>query len=214
MIHVITSENRARYERQLAEHHRIRHQIYIGERNWFGIEDRDGLEFDQFDNDDTIYLLEIDGNGAVVGGTRMYPTTKPHLMSHVWPELAAVKGVPAAPDIFEWTRLFIAKDRRQDGKDGQRMLGRLFASGLEYGLQEGIRELSLQFEPFWFPRLQRQGFKITPLGLPTKIRDEWWIGATIAVTEEALQSTRAYYDVQGPLLVKDGITGPAIRRAA
>jgi N-acyl-L-homoserine lactone synthetase len=44
----------------------------------------DRLERDQFDNDDAIYLLAIDGR-TVVGGSQLVPSTKPHLLSEVLP---------------------------------------------------------------------------------------------------------------------------------
>jgi acyl-homoserine lactone synthase len=213
MIHIVTRENRHLYERELIEQHRIRYEVYIVERKWDGLQVRNGLEYDQFDDDDTIYILAIE-NGRVVGGGRMYPTTKPHLMSDVCPQLANVKGVPIGPDIFEWTRLYVVKDMRDGGRYGSAIVGQLFSGGLEYALEEGMTELSLQFEAFWFPRLQQHGWKIKPLGLPTLIRNDWWIGATIPVSEEVVRSTRAFYRIEGPLLVRRGITRPAIHIAA
>jgi len=213
MLHVVTRENRHLYEREMLDQHRLRHQVYIQERKWTGLQDRGGLEYDQFDDDATIYFLKIDG-GQVIGGHRMYPTTKPHLMSDVWPQLANVKGVPTGPDIFEWTRLYIKRERRDGGRFGSAVLGELFCGGLEYALQEGIQELSLQFEAYWFPRLQQQGWKIKPLGLPTLLNGDWWIGATIPISEEVVRATRSFYSISGPLLVRRSITQPAIQIAA
>jgi len=213
MLHVVTRENRHLYQRELLDQHRLRHEVYIVERKWDGLQDRGGLEYDQFDDDDTIYFLKID-DGQVIGGHRMYPTTKPHLMSHVWPQLANVKGIPTGPHIFEWTRLYIKRERRDGGRFGSAVLGELFVGGLEYALEEGIQELSLQFEAYWFPRLQQQGWQIKPLGLPTLIKNDWWIGATIPVTEQVVNATRAYYGIATPMLVRRGITQPAVHIAA
>ena len=213
MLHVVTRENRHLYQREMLDQHRLRHQVYIVERKWDGLQDRDGLEYDQFDDDDTIYFLKIE-NGQVIGGHRMYPTSKPHLMSHVCSQLANVRGVPSGPEIFEWTRLYIKRERRDGGRFGSAVIGELFAAGMQYALDEGIQELSLQFEAYWFPRLQQQGWKIKPLGLPTLIKNDWWIGATIPITDEVVRATRAFYDIRGPLLVRRGITQPAIQSAA
>jgi acyl-homoserine lactone synthase len=212
-LHIVTRENRHLYEQEMIEQHRLRHACYIVERKWDGLQDRGGLEYDQFDDDDTIYLLAIE-DGRLVGGGRMYPTTKPHLMSHIWPELAAVKGIPAGPDIFEWTRLYVTRDRRGDGRYGTAVVGQLFAGGLEFALEEGMSELSLQFEAFWFPRLQQHGWKINPLGLPTKIKDDWWIGASIPISPAVVRSTRAFYGISGPILMRRGISQPALHIAA
>src|ERR1044072_6552266 len=100
MIHVINSATRSLYRDELHDHFRIRHDIYVGERGWKALERADGLERDQFDTDDAIYLLGID-NGRVVGGSRLVPTTRPHLLSEVFPHLAAERGVRRDPGVFQ-----------------------------------------------------------------------------------------------------------------
>jgi acyl-homoserine lactone synthase len=213
-IHIITRENRHLYEREMLEQHRLRHECYIVERKWEGLQDRGGLEYDQFDDDDTVYLLSMD-DGRVIGGSRMYPTTKPHVLSAVCPQLANVKGIPTGPNVWEWTRLYVAKERRGDGRFGATTIaGYIWAGGLEFALAEGIRELSMQFEVFWFPRFQLHGWKIKPLGLPTLIKNDWWIGASLPVTDDIIDSTRACYGITGPVLVRRGLAQPTLRIAA
>jgi N-acyl-L-homoserine lactone synthetase len=54
-VHVVTSTNRHLYERELDEHHQIRHRIYIEELRWRGLTPRsDKREFDQFDIAETV----------------------------------------------------------------------------------------------------------------------------------------------------------------
>ena len=212
MIHIISSENRHLYEPQLLEHHRIRHEFYIDERNWDGLESRDGGEYDQFDNEDTIYCLSLE-NSRVLGGTRFYPTTKPHLLSSVWPGLADVRGIPVGHDILEWTRLFAIKERRE-GRYGGRVLGELFAGSLEYCLECGVSSVSVVFEAWWLPRLQQHGWSIKPLGLPGLIKNEWWIAAQIPVNQAMVASTKAFYELEGPILTQQGITRSVKKKVA
>jgi acyl-homoserine lactone synthase len=213
-LHVITRQNRHLYEREILESHRLRHACYIVERKWEGLQDRGGLEYDQFDDDETIYLIGID-NDRVIGGSRMYPTTRPHVLSSVCPQLANVKGIPSGPDVLEWTRLYVAQDRRGDGRYGTTAVaGPIWAGGIAFALEEGIRELSMQFEAFWFPRFQQHGWKLKPLGLPTLIGNDWWIGAALPITPEMVASTRAFYGITEPILVRRGLTQPTLRIAA
>src|ERR1041384_1478666 len=95
MIHVITGANRHRYAAELLAHFRLRHEIYVVERNWKDLARADGLERDQFDDVDATYILAID-DGQVIGGSRLVPTTRPHLLSEVFPYLASVRG-PSRP---------------------------------------------------------------------------------------------------------------------
>lgn len=212
MIHVINSDNRHLYEAQILEHHRIRHDFYIDERKWDGLESRDGGEYDQFDDEDTIYCLLLE-NGRVLGGTRLYPTTKPNLLSDVWPNLADVKGIPSGPDIYEWTRLFAIRERR-DGRYGGAVLGEIFAGSLQFCLEEGMASLTCVFEAWWLPRLQQHGWNIKPLGLPTLIKDEWWVAALIPIDAEMVQSTKKFYRLENVTVVRDGLPPRSILEVA
>ena len=69
MIHVVTSANRHLYEPELLTHFRLRHEVYVAERNWKELERADGLERDQFDNQDATYILAID-KGEIVSVVR------------------------------------------------------------------------------------------------------------------------------------------------
>jgi acyl-homoserine lactone synthase len=213
MLHVVTPENRHLYTSEIRDQHKIRHDVYVEERRWVGLQSRDGLEFDQFDTDDTVYFLAIE-RGRVVGGSRMNPTLKPHLLATICPELAEIKGIPRSPDIYEWTRMYAVKDRRDGGRFGSGVIGEIFSGCLEYAYDEAISALSLQFEAWWLPRLQQHGWEIKPLGLPTLINGEWWLGALIPITAEMVRSTRAFYRISDPVLVRNGITKPLIRAAA
>lgn len=213
MIHIVTAENRHLYEKQLEDQHRVRHEVYIGERRWVGLQNRNGLEYDQYDDDSTIYLLAIE-NDRVVGGSRFYPTTKPHLLSELCPQLAEIKGIPRGPDIFEWTRIYAVKDRRDGGRFGSGIIGEIFCGCVEFAYEEAISALSVQFEAWWLPRLQQHGWEIKPLGLPTLINNEWWLGALIPISSEMLRTTRQFYRVNEPVIVRNGLTKAAIRAVA
>ena len=118
MIHIVTAANRRAYGAELAQHFRLRHDIYVAERGWKELARPDGLERDQFDNDDATYVLAVDDN-RVIGGSRLIPTLKPHLLSEVFAGLAAVRGVPRGDDIVEWTRMFVVKERREGRNIGR-----------------------------------------------------------------------------------------------
>jgi len=100
-VHVVTGANRHLYERELDEHHQIRHRIYVEELHWRGLTPRsDKREYDQFDLPETVYLLGLE-EGRVVAGLRLVPTTGPHLINDVFPQFASVRGVPRRADIAE-----------------------------------------------------------------------------------------------------------------
>jgi acyl-homoserine lactone synthase len=200
MIHVITSANRHRYDAELLAHFRLRHEVYVVERNWKDLARLDGLERDQFDNQDAIYILAMD-NGKVIGGSRLVPTTRPHLLSEVFPYLASVRGLPRAVDIYEWTRMFVIKSRREGRTMGGQTRGMVICGVLEHCLGNGITGLTALIEMFWLPLFHSMGWSLTPLGLPELINGEWSIAVKMAINEETLASTRAFHGIAGPVRV-------------
>lgn len=213
MIHVITAENRKLYEKELLEHHRIRHDIYVRDNGWKHLTVEDGRESDQFDNDDTIYLLAIE-DGRVVGGSRFMPTMRPHLLSDVFPSLAEVRGVPRSPDIFEWTRLFAVAERRDHGAAAACVTGKVLCGGLEFLMGEEATGFTIVTEAWWLARTLSWGWKLTPLGLPGLIEGEWLVASQVKVDQETLLATRKRYGIEEPVLVRQGITQPALRNVA
>lgn len=201
MLHVVDKYNRHMYEKPLEESFRIRHEIYAEGRNWKAIQRPDRRDVDQFDNDDAIYLLLIEGRERkVVGGSRLVSTLKPHLMSEVFPTLANQRPLPRSATIFEWTRYFVVPEMRE----GHRAC---FASGVilcglqEWCLEEGVERLSIVLEPYWLPRFQQLGLNPQPLGLPIASEDGPILGITIDISEETLERTRRIRGIEGPVLI-------------
>lgn len=189
-VHVITSANRHLYERELDEHHQIRHRIYIEELHWNGLKARsDKREYDQYDMAETVYLLGLE-EGRVVAGLRLVPTTGPNLINDVFSRFASVRGVPNRPDVAEWTRIFVVPERREE-HGTSKTRSTLTASMLDYALQEGISGISVLMNTFWLPKCLQYGWRARPLGLPDVHDDEWLIALLIDVTPEALASIRS-----------------------
>jgi len=165
-VHIINNANRHLYERELDEHHQIRHRIYVEELQCRGLKPRaDKREYDQFDMDETVYVLALE-EGRVVGGLPLVPTTGPHLIADVFPRFASMQGVPRAPDIAEWTRLFVVPERREE-HSGAKIRATVVASMLEYALQEGLSAISVLMNAFWLPKFQEVAIARGRLACPT-----------------------------------------------
>jgi acyl-homoserine lactone synthase len=203
VIHIVNAENRSLYERELDQHHQLRHQYFYEDRGWTDLESRDGREYDPYDNASATYALAIEEDD-VVGAARLYPTLRPHMLEEVCPQLAEVRGVPRGTNVYEWTRLFIVKSRRE-GRYGGDLVAQLFCGCFEHCLEEGIGDLSLVCEAWWLPRLQQLGWKISPLGLPGLIDNQWWVASVITVSQAALATTRAAYGISGSVMVRNGM---------
>ncbi|MCX8570895.1 acyl-homoserine-lactone synthase [Aminobacter sp. MET-1] len=92
-VHVIDRCNRNDCASELEQHFRIRHDIYVGHRQWTDFARPDGREVNPFDNDDAIYLLGLEEGRGGVAGSRFVPIKKPNLLKNLLPHLAT-DGVP------------------------------------------------------------------------------------------------------------------------
>ncbi|MBB6468576.1 acyl-homoserine lactone synthase [Aminobacter lissarensis] len=190
-LHIVDWSNRLMYQDHLERHFRIRHEIYVLGRKWQQIERPVPLEIDAFDTRDAIYLLGIDDAGNLVGGSRLVPTTKPHLLSDVFPML--VRGAPPRDvDLYEWTRFFVMPSLRMTGRSSQ-PAGVVLCGLLEACLRLGIGRLSVVCEDFWPARLEQLGWSVTRLGEALDHPDGRIVALLIQISAAALQATRLSY---------------------
>src|SRR5579883_1730697 len=86
MIHIVTPENEHLYRDEMEQAYRLRHQVFVKEMGWKNLAKPDGREIDQFDNKYAVHMLYIE-ESKVLGYQRFLPTTRPHLLSEIMPEL-------------------------------------------------------------------------------------------------------------------------------
>ena len=87
---------------------RYRHEVFVQRLGW-QLQTPDGQEIDQFDREDTVYVVAEDEMGHVTGCGRLLPTTKPYLLGEIFPQLMNGQEPPCTPDIWELSR-FCAVD--------------------------------------------------------------------------------------------------------
>ncbi|GJD50714.1 4-coumaroyl-homoserine lactone synthase [Methylobacterium crusticola] len=211
-LHVIDRTNRDAYAEALDQHHVLRRKIYVDDQKWRALRAVDGREHDQFDTDATVYLLAIDADGQVAGGTRLLPSWGPTLLSDVFPHLAEMRGFERGPDIWEWTRFFVAPRHRED-KRLSRVAGIVAAGMIEHCLEQGIPRLNAVGEAYWIPKVAELGWRPRPLGLPLAHDGMSICAFTIEMTEAALSRTRAVYGIEGRSLDVSRPRAPAHDRA-
>ena len=86
-------------------------RVFIKRFGWKFTGYNHGLEQDQFDTEDAVYLVVQNSQGNVVGGARLLDTSRGSLLGEIFPYL--VDGmVPADPRVFEVTR-FVVDHRRE-----------------------------------------------------------------------------------------------------
>jgi N-acyl-L-homoserine lactone synthetase len=161
---------------------------------------------------DATYILAID-TGEIVGGSRLIPTTHPHLLSEVFPHLASVRGLPRAADTYEWTRMFVIKSRREGRTMGGQTRGMVICGVLEHCLDSGLASLTAVVEMFWLPLFHAMGWKLIPLGLPELISGEWSVAVKMPIDKTTLESTRAFHAIAGRAVIATQLASATVTAA-
>lgn len=161
MLQVITGAGRRRDVGTLAAMHRDRKRVFVDRLGW-AVPVVDGeFEIDQFDNDDAIYLVSTDADSGHAGSLRLLPSTRPHLLSDVFPHLCE-RGVPRGPDIWEITRLCTAPDH----PDPRSVRRELVLGMVEFAVANGIRRYTCLTHVPYLSSVLAVGWDCEPLGMP------------------------------------------------
>jgi len=80
-----------------------RYEVFIETLGW-QLPVENGLERDQFDRPDTLYVIARDANESVCGCARLLPTTQAYLLDEVFPGLMNGAPAPHASDVWELSR--------------------------------------------------------------------------------------------------------------
>ena len=94
-----------------------RYKVFIEHLGW-ELETPPGREIDQFDRDDTMYVVARHEDNRIVGCARLLPTTQPYLLGEVFPELLNGMPAPCDPTVWELSR-FTTFDPDGQGESGQ-----------------------------------------------------------------------------------------------
>lgn len=84
------------------------HNVFVESLRW-DLNAPEGIEQDQFDHQDTVYVIARDDEGRINGCARLLPTTGPYLLEEVFPELLNGLSPPSSSKVWELSR-FAAVD--------------------------------------------------------------------------------------------------------
>lgn len=87
---------------------RYSHKVFVEQLGW-DLSTQNGMEQDQFDRSDTVYVVAQDEEENISGCARLLPTIRPYLLSGVFPQLLNGLVPPSSLDIWELSR-FAAVD--------------------------------------------------------------------------------------------------------
>lgn len=202
-IHLVNAANQHLHKDLRDQFFTIRHSIYVDEKHWRD-SDASRREIDQFDNDLATYLIG-ENDGEVMAGSRLVPTSEPHLLSEVFPEMAGLHGLIRQPDVAEWTRGFVVKQHRHGPAKNQ-----ICGAVMDYCLREGIAAIGGVQDCYWLPLWRRFGWVVREIGPRQKIAGRECVAAFFDVSEYARDKALLHGGLVRSPLVHEGPYRPFI----
>lgn len=198
MIHLINSENKHFYSELLSEMFKNRKRIFIDRLAW-NLESDNEQERDEFDTDDTIYLVVINNiNGEIRSSLRLNPTKKPHLMSKVFSSYCE-NGVPTGDKIYEMTR-YCYNPNILNPNDRFGAMKQMMCGLMECSILYGWEKITFVVNMPLLAHCLRCGWEINPLGLPQNENGRQYGAFIISVNPEGLAAVRKNAGNTSPLL--------------
>ena len=140
MIKLIYGHERDRYPQLIDAMHRLRKSVFHERLKW-DVPVSGDWEIDDFDNEDPLYVLVVDAQGAVQGSLRLLPTTGPNMLRDVFSAITQDSGQVENPFVWESSRFCIRfsgdKDQRESTTISKATVELIAGMG-EVGLLAGL----------------------------------------------------------------------------
>ena len=210
MMHVLTAQNADEYPELFEKIWRFRHKQFVERLGWKELHTEDGRERDRFDTDDAIHLAVV-SHDEVVGYTRLLRTSRPHLLSDVYPEIMQDRDWPRGDAIYEWTRC-ISNDKA--AKFGDVQASHVLITGvLEFCLVSGIQGMIVETHPKLVTWMLETGYKVETLNTPQMINDVPVVPVYIGATKAALDRHHRMFGIRSSVLtIDEGLINPVLGR--
>lgn len=146
-----------------------RHKVFVETLGW-ELKTQNGIERDQFDRADTVYLVAQDDQGNVNGCARLLPTDRPYLLGEVFPQLLNGLAPPCTADVWELSRFsaldFNAQTTSALGQFSSSIAVKLLQDSIACAAAHGAKRL-ITVSPIGVERLlRRAGFHAHRAGPP------------------------------------------------
>ena len=194
MLHVVTSENRALYLREIEEFYRLRKAVFVDELGWNIPVREGGEEVDQYDDDRAIYGFSFDVNRQLTMACRYRPADDRSLLMDVFQHAIA----PGTPDptvdgVWEITRGICLESG--GARHNQRRRACQMITPLELTRAAGGTKCIAFAEVRLLPLFIQMGWRVKLLGDPVDFGEGTGIAFEIDASDFAIAKIRRDFDL-------------------
>lgn len=192
MIHIVTASNRHLYRAQLAEMHQLRRVHFVEELGWKDMTVIDGGEYDQYDDERTVYVLSLGPKAEVLCSLRARPTDDKCMLTDIFPELIGPDQPPlTGSSVWELGRSFVAyAGRRRKTSSGRKFYLDMLMATFEWLQGVGVERVLGICDLHWFSLCRQWGWNVRMTGLPLETADGTIIGIEGANTAADVEAFR------------------------
>lgn len=159
------ADDRALDPGTLEDMFRFRHKVFYERLGW-EVPSRDGIERDEYDELNPVYIVAKNRASEIEGCWRLLPTTGPYMLKDTFGQLLHDEPAPQDPGIWEMSRLAVLPST--SGERAQVTLNAITFDMIrlvyEFATQNGIRQYVLVTSVALERLLTRVGFPIHRLG--------------------------------------------------
>lgn len=198
MLHLVNKQNRGLYRAEIEQLYRVRKSVFIDELGW-QLNAVDGLEIDQYDDDEAMYGIGFDSAGQISMSGRYRPTVNGSMLTEIFPHSIDSSIDPASllgPDIWEFSRGFCLETGGK--RHNQQRRAMLMLTPLEIAFAHGVTSYIAFSEIRLLPLFISMGWRVQLLGDPISYGEGEGIAYRVEVSEDAILSMRRAYDLPDP----------------
>lgn len=167
----------------------LRAQQFAVRRGWRVVV-KNGLEKDCFDKMNPLYICVISEERRLLASLRLLPTTGPHMLSDVFPEVMGESGIVRHPLILESSRFCVnTKAAAEFGDEGINLVTRELLYGLfSTAKAAGVKNIISVYDVFVERILRRAGCEFDRLGPVHKYDDLRTVGGLFEVSDKVIDA--------------------------
>lgn len=202
MINLVTARNAELHRHRLQQMFRQRFRVFKERLGW-DVPGHNGMERDEFDRPDAVYLIASDDQDRVVGSWRLLSTLhRPYMASTVFRHVLGDVEPPRDQMTWETSRFVVESFDSEDRAAGiSRTTAELLCALCEFGIAYNIRRVISVQDPF-VTRLTKRMLGAGPAwqGKMQRIGNSMAMAAIYDVTGSALDHLRSRFGVPAPII--------------
>jgi acyl homoserine lactone synthase len=203
-MHAVALDNRqfGQHLNLLTEMYRLRRRVFKDRLDW-AVSVSGDLELDVYDALNPTYLLVMSGEGNLVGGVRLLPTTGPTMLADTFPALLGGQAAPHSEKILESSRFCVdtklASELAENGLNRATFI--LFAAMIEGARAVNAGSIVTVTDTRMERILRRAGWPLERIAPPQRLGQTMALAGYLHASDQALAAMYRNADIEGPVLL-------------